>query len=46
VPGHPTNVIASMGNGWFALWWPIRAAGDWRLLGLDSAGEVVATVEP
>jgi len=44
VPRQPSAVVASMDNGWFVFWSPIRAGDDWRIIGLNAAGEEVAVV--
>ncbi len=48
VPGSP-RIVATLNDGWFALWWPQEAqpAGqaprlDFRLLGLDRSGAEIA----
>jgi len=42
--GQTSPVVASMGEGWFALWFPIETPWEWRLVGLDAEGEEVATL--
>ena len=37
-------VEASMGGGWFVLWWPTPVTGEHRLIGLNDAGEEVASL--
>jgi hypothetical protein len=37
VTGLPP-IVASLGGGWFTLWYPIEASWDYQLAGLDSAG--------
>jgi hypothetical protein len=44
VSGQASPVVASMGDGWFALWFPIEDPWTWRLVGLNAAGEEVATL--
>lgn len=45
VPGHPSPVVASLDNGWFAVWWPVQASGSWRVIGLDADGQEVGTLD-
>jgi hypothetical protein len=40
VTGLPP-VVASLGGGWFSLWWPVEDS-EYRLVGLDAAGNEVA----
>ena len=44
VPRQPRAVVASMGDGWFVFWTPLRAGDQWRIVGLDAVGEEVASV--
>jgi len=42
VPGLREAVVASMGDGWWVLWFPIVGSDDYRIIGLNRAGEQVA----
>ena len=44
VPSQPSAVVASLNNGWFVFWAPLRAREQWRIVGLNAAGEEVATI--
>ena len=44
VPSQPSPVVASLDNGWFVFWSPIRPREQWRIVGLNAAGEEVGTV--
>lgn len=44
VPSQPSAVVASLDNGWFVFWTPLRPREEWRIVGLDAAGEEVATL--
>ena len=44
VTGSPP-VVASLEGGWFSLWFPFDRYSDYRLVGLDAAGNEVAQLQ-
>jgi hypothetical protein len=50
VTGSPP-VVASLGGGWFSFWYPVvenpdQVDPEYRLVGLDAAGNEVAQFKP
>ena len=44
VPSQPSAVVAWLENGWFVFWTPLRPREQYRIVGLNAAGEEVASL--
>ena len=44
VPSQPSAVLASLDNGWFVFWTPLRPREQYRIVGLNAAGEEIASL--